>query len=117
AAGGGTMQRVATNISGYCAEPDWSAGDPNKIAFTTRIGRGYQIAVFDLARRTPAKVVSKAPVDAVEPAWLADGRHLVYTERAANSRSICIVDTETGKTTRLSPPQLRQTSQASVWLR
>lgn len=114
---GGTMQRVATNISGYCAEPDWSAGDPNKIAFTTRIGRGYQVAVFDLARRTPTKVVSKAPVDAVEPAWLADGRHLVYTERAANSRSICIVDTETGKTTRLSPPQLRQTSQASVWLR
>lgn len=116
-AGGGSMQRVATNISRYCAEPDWSAGDPNKIAFTMRIGRGYQIAVCDLAGRTPTKQVSKAPVDAVEPAWLADGRHLVYTERAANSRSICILDTETGKTTRLSPAQLKQTSQPSVWLR
>ncbi|CAM3125441.1 PD40 domain-containing protein [Rariglobus hedericola] len=116
-AAGGTGQRLPTNISGYCAEPDWSLGDPNKIAFTTRIGRGYQIAVYDLAGRSPTKVVSKAPVDAVEPAWLADGRHLVYTERAANSRSICILDTETGKTTRLSPPQLKQTSQASVWIR
>lgn len=113
-AAGGMMQRVSTNISGYCAEPDWSMADPNKIAFTMRIGRGYQIAVCDLSGRTPTKQVSKAPVDAVEPAWLADGRHLVYTERSANSRSICILDTETGKTTRLSPAQLRQTSQASV---
>ena len=116
-AGGGTGQRVATNISGYCAEPDWSAGDPNKIAFTTRTGRGYQVAVYDLATRATAKVVSKAPVDAVEPSWLADGRHIVYTERAANSRSIWILDTETGKRTRLSPDALRQTSQASVWIR
>jgi TolB protein len=116
-ASGGSPQRVSTNISGYCAEPDWSAGDPNKIAFTTRIGRGFQIAVYDMSKRTPAKVVSKAPTDAVEPSWLADGRHLIYTERAANTRSIYILDTESGKRTRLSPAQLRQTSQASVWLR
>ena len=115
--GGGTMQRVGTNISGYCAEPDWSVGDPNKIAFTARVGRGFQIAVYDLATRGSAKVVSKAPVDAVQPNWLADGRHLVYTERAANSRSIWILDTESGKRTRVSPEQLKQTSQASVWIR
>jgi TolB protein len=48
---------------------------------------------------------------------LADGRHLIYTERAANSRSINLLDTETGKTTRLSSAQLKQTSQASAWLR
>jgi TolB protein len=116
-AAGGTMQRVPTSISGYCAEPDWSVGDPTKIAFTTRSGSGYQIAVYDMAKRGPAKVVSKAPVDGVEPSWLADGRHLVYTERAANSRSINILDTVTGKTTRLSSSQLKQTSQASAWLR
>lgn len=116
-AAGGQMQRLGTNISGYCAEPDWSAGDPNKIAFTARVGRGFQIAVYDMATRASAKVVSKAPVDAVQPAWLADGRHLVYTERAANSRSIWILDTETGKRTRLSPDQLKQTSQPSVWIR
>lgn len=114
---GGAAQRVPTNISRYCAEPDWSAGDPNKIAFTTRIGKGFQIAVMDLSKRAPAQVVSKAPVDAVEPSWLADGRHLVYTERAPNTRSIWLLDTESGKRTRLSSEQLRQTSQASVWLR
>ena len=114
-AAGGGAQRLPTAISGYCAEPDWSRGDPNKIAFTVRSGRGFQIATYDFSGKTPTKVVSKAPVDAVEPSWLADGRHLVYTERAANSRSLCILDTETGKSTRISPPALRQTSQASVW--
>lgn len=112
--GGGTMQRLGTNISGYCAEPDWSRADPNKISFTARIGGGYQIAVYDMAARS-SKVVSKSPTDAVESSWLADGRHLVYTQRAANSRGIYILDTETGKSTRLSPTQLRQTSQASVF--
>ena len=113
--GGGSAQRLPTVISGYCAEPDWSRGDPNKIAFTVRSGRGFQIAIYDFSGKTPPKVVSKVPTDAVEPSWLADGRHLVYTERAANSRSLCLLDTETGKSTRLSPPSLRQTSQVSVW--
>lgn len=116
-AAGGSMQRLPTSISGYCAEPDWSVGDPTKIAFTVRIGGGYQIAVYDMGKGGSAKVVSKAPVDAVEPCWLADGRHLIYTERSANSRAICLLDTETGKTTRLSTAQLKQTSQASAWLR
>jgi TolB protein len=113
-AAGGPAQRLATNISGYCAEPDWSFGDPNKIAFTTRVGSGYKIAVYDMSKRGAATVVSKAPADAVEPSWMADGRHIIYTERAANSRSIYLLDTETGKRTRLSPTQLRQTSQVSV---
>jgi len=111
---GGSPSRLPTSISGYCAEPDWSVGDPSKIAFTTRSGGGYQIAVFDIVKRTPAKVVSKAPKDAVEPAWLADGRHLLYTERSANNRGICILDTETGKTTRLTQGSGRQLSQVSV---
>ena len=114
-AAGRSAQRLPTNISGYCAEPDWSWGDSNKIAFTMRIGRGYQIGVFDLATRAPAKQVSKAPVDAIEPGWLADGRHLLYTSRAANSRSIWLLDTESGKATRISAPELGQVSQASAW--
>lgn len=114
-AGGGAPQRLPTNISRYCAEPDWSRGDPTKIAFTMRIGSGYQIGVFDLGTRAPAKQVSRAPFDAIEPAWLADGRHLLYTGRAANSRSIWLLDTESGKATRISAPELGQVSQASPW--
>jgi TolB protein len=101
-AGGGTATRLATNISGYCAEPDWSVADPNKIVFTAKIGRGYQIGVFDLATRT-SRIVSKAPTDAIEAVWLADGRHVVCTFRAANTRSLYVLDTESGKATRLSP--------------
>lgn len=111
---GGTASRLPTNISGYCAEPDWSRADANKIAFTMRIGRGFQIGLFDLSTRAAATQVSRAPVDAVEPAWLGDGRHLVFTARAANSRSIWLLDTVGGKATRLSGSELGMVSQANV---
>jgi TolB protein len=112
---GGAPQRLVTNLSRYCAEPDWSKGDVNKIAFTAGMGKGFQIGVLDLSGKTPTKIVSKAAMDAVEPSWLGDGRHLIYTARAANSRSLYILDTETGKSTRISPSAMGQTSQASVW--
>lgn len=110
---GGRMSRLPTNISRYCAEPDWSVADPNKIAFSMRIGRGFQIGLYDRSTREAAKQVSRAPRDAVEPAWLADGRHLLYTARSANQRSIWILDTESGKATQLSPRSLGAVSQAS----
>jgi TolB protein len=106
------MTRLATNISKYCAEPDWSAAEPNKIVFTAGVGRGYQTAVFDLAAKT-SKIVSKAPTDSIEPVWLADGRHIICTFRAANTRSLYILDTESGKATRLSPATMGNTSSAS----
>lgn len=101
-AAGGAARRLSTNISGYCAEPDWSRGNPNLIAFTMRIGKGYQIAVHDLSGRTPTRQVSKAPSDALDPVWLADGRHLVYTQRSPNARSLYLLDTETGRATLLT---------------
>lgn len=113
---GGRASRLPTNISRYCAEPDWSKGDPNKIAFTMRIGRGFQIGLYDRSTRAAAKQVSRAPQDAVEPAWLSDGRHLLYTARSPNQRSIWILDTESGKATRLSPPSLGSASEAAVVL-
>jgi TolB protein len=112
--GGGSASRVATNISGYCAEPDWSTADPDKIAFTVAQKPGFQVAVFDLKTRE-AKVVSRAPMDAIEPSWLPDGRHLVYTRRSANQRELHILDTGSGRSTRVSLPALGQCSQASVW--
>ncbi len=97
-AGGGSAQRVTSGISRYCAEPDWSRADPNKIVFTMAEGKRYQLAVLDL-RTGQSKKVSNAPFDAIEPSWLADGRHVVYTARSANNRRLCILDTETGKST------------------
>lgn len=112
--GGGSMQRVATNISGYCAEPDWSRANPNKIAFTARIGRGYQIAVHDFSRGK-SEQASNAPFDGVEPSWLPDGRHLVYTARDRTTSRICILDTESGASMPISPTSFGPALQASVW--
>jgi TolB protein len=114
AAVGSMPQRLPTNISGYCAEPDWCRWDPNKLAFTTAVGRRYQVAVYNFSTRQ-AEVVSAAALDAIEPCWLADGRHLIYTAREANQRSLWILDTETRKTKRISPSALGQASQASYW--
>ena len=111
-ASGGTMTRLPTDISKYCAEPDWSAGDPNKIVFTAKVGSGYQVAVFDLAART-SKIVSHAPTDAIEPMWMADGRHVICGFRAANTSALYLIDTESGKATRLSPTALGSASSAS----
>lgn len=113
-ADGSGARRLPTNISGYCAEPDWSRGAPNKIAFTFASGKSFQIGVYDLNGRGAAKQVSKAPFDAVEPSWLADGRHLVFTARSANKRSLWLLDTESGKATRLSAEQLGNCSQANA---
>ena len=66
----------------------------------------------DLAAKA-SKVVSKAPTDALEPVWLADGRHVICTYRAANTRSLYLIDTESGKATRLSPAAMGNTSGAS----
>lgn len=108
---GGTPSRVPTKISGYCAEPDWSLANPSKIAFTAKMGSAYQIAVYD-QKAGASKVVTNAPTDAIEAAWLADGRHLICTFRAANTRALWIIDTETGKKTRLSPTSFGNASGA-----
>lgn len=113
---GGGMSRVPTNISGYCAEPDWCKVDANKIAFTIRIGSGYQVAVYDYRTRKSTQV-SRAAFDGVEPCWLADGRHLVYTARDRSSSRICILDTETGRSVAVSPANFGPVIQASAWWR
>ncbi len=100
-ASGGSPRKLA-GLSTYCAEPDWSRGDPNKIAYTFREAGGrFQVGVLDLKTGKSEKV-SKADYDGVEPCWLADGRHLLYTARAAGSRSLAILDTVSGRTVRLT---------------
>jgi TolB protein len=78
-------------------------------------GRGYQIAVYDFSTGR-AETVSQAPLDAIEPCWLADGRHLIYTAREANQRRLILFDTETKRATPVSPSALGKCSQASYWI-
>jgi TolB protein len=115
-ASGGTPQRVSFDVGGYCAEPDWSRAAPNKVAFTMKVGRNYQIGVIDLSKRTGDQV-SKAVFDGIEPSWLPDGRHLVYTARNSITSRVSILDTETGKSTAVSPSSFGPALQASAWSR
>lgn len=111
-ASGGTPQRLMSGF-GYAAEPDWNRANPSKIACTVMVSGRYQIAVYDFTTGRAA-IVSNAGFDGVEPSWLADGRHLVYTARDRNSSVLCILDTETKKSTRISPAD-SAAMQASVW--
>jgi TolB protein len=112
-AAGGAPRRLSVGFT-YAAEPDWSRTNPNKIAFTARVGTRYQIAVYDMAAGK-GQVVSKANFDGIEPSWLADGRHIIYTARDRATSVICILDSETGKSTRISPAD-SSALQAGVWL-
>jgi TolB protein len=94
-AGGGTLKRLPTNISSYCAEPTWNPVDPKLIAFTAASGRAFEVALFDLST-SESHVVSEGVGDAVEPTWMRDGRHLIYTERTPNHRRLVVLDTKTG---------------------
>lgn len=111
-AAGGSMSRVPTDISRYCAEPDWSTADPQKIAFTAAQGRGYQIAVFDF-RTGKSEWATSAPTDAIEAVWLPDARHILCTFRAANTRRLHLVDTLTRKAVPVGPASFGPSGNAS----
>ena len=89
-AGGGTGRRINAG-HGYCTEPDWSP-DGKKVAFCVREGV-FSVAVLDLESGTSRVVVG----DAVDPAWGADSRHLIYSVGDA----IMMLDVPTGKRTRV----------------
>ena len=115
-AAGGTPQRVSYDLGVYCAEPDWSRTNPDKVVFTMRVGANYQIGVLSLSTRRGGQV-SRAAFDGVEPSWLPDARHVVYTARSATTSRVCILDTETGKSTTVSPASFGPALQANVWSR
>lgn len=108
---GGAPQRIQTDISRYCSEPAWNPVDPNKIAFTASIGGGFQIAVYDFKTRSSKQITSGA--SSVEPAWLRDGRHLVFTKREGGRTRLMVVDSETGKVSALHQPGFGDASSAS----
>ncbi len=115
-AAGGPMQRLTYGISSYCSEPDWSRGNPSRIAFTMQTGHNFQIAVYDFSKGQ-SQQVSHAPFDGMGPSWLPDGRHLIYTASTAYASRLCILDTETGKSTPISPSSFGQVLEGSAWSR
>lgn len=112
---GGTMRRIPTNISRYCAEPDWNPRHANLLAFTAATSGRFAVAIYDFNTRQ-SKFVTNGSGDAVEPCWVDDGRHLVYTARTASSSTLMLLDTQTGKATPLGGRSMGRTSQADFWI-
>jgi TolB protein len=111
-AAGGTPRRLPTNVSRYCAEPDWNPVDAKQIAFTAAVSGGFQIALYD-AEAGVAKVLTKAPGAAVEPTWLNDGRHLIFTQRLDGRTRLMLLDSRSGKVSALHTRALGDTSEAT----
>lgn len=110
---GGPMQRIPTRISGYCAEAAWNPRDPNLLAFTCAQAGEFEVAFYDFTRRE-SKVLTRGAGDAVEPVWLPDGRHLIYTRRTPQVRQLMLLDTQTGRAVTLSDPRFGNAWMADV---
>ena len=108
---GGTARRIPTNISSYCSEPVWNPVDENLIAFTAAVRGGFQIALYDAKKRSSELLTSGA--SSLEPTWLRDGRHLVFTQRKGGVIRLMLLDTLTKEVSALHAPSFGEASMAS----
>lgn len=109
---GGRFSHIPTQISGYCAEPDWNHADPDLIAFTVGVGNRFQVATYRFSTRK-SEFLTNERGDGLQPCWLNDGRHLIYTSRNGSDERIFLFDTVTKKRSVLSPAGLGKVNQAS----
>lgn len=111
-ANGGPMRRLPTNVSSYCSEPVWNPVHEHLIAFTAAVSGGFQIALYDSNKRK-SKILTSVANSAVEPAWMNDGRHLVFTQRTGGKTRLMLLDSETGKVSPLHNPSFGDAASAS----
>jgi len=116
-AAGGTPIQLSTG-GGYASEPSWNGVDRNQIAFT-QAGEGTNsVAVLNLAQGTVAVAAQgSAAVAHSRPSWCADGRHLVVQtqRRGTDTYWLSLVDSVTGKVSRLTGDALPGCKQPDCW--
>jgi TolB protein len=110
---GGKMNRIPTQISNYCAEPDWNPVDSSKIAFTAVFKEGFQIVLWDY-KENKSIILTRGVYDSIEPVWLKDGRHIVFTRRVGASKQLMIIDSVTRQESGISSTRFGNVSQADV---
>ena len=113
----GALSRIPTNLSSHCTEASWNPLDSGKIAFTAAVSGGFQVALFDGQQRK-SRFLTAGANDGMQPCWLNDGRHLVFTSRAKNgSKKLMILDTEGvgAKPQALHGPNMGNCSQVSFF--
>lgn len=108
---GGALRPVSTGHS-YSTEPRWNPVVPNQLVFTYQAG-SLRLGLIDLAAGTVTAIETESPAALAHASWCADGRHLV----AAQGGWLSVVDTVTGKVTRLTPSMLGDCSEPDCWTR
>lgn len=86
--------------SGYNDDPSWSP-DGDKIAYTARVGRKFQIKVYDLNTKK-SKQFTFGPGSSEQPAWSPDGRFIVYRHREKEQMQIVTKSINGGKARQLT---------------
>ena len=112
---GGGLTRVATGY-GYSTEPRWNPVFPNQIVFTYQSG-GLGLGLIDLGAEKVGPLPAVSALNLSHASWCADGRPLVATQASASTGWIVVVDSVTGKVTRLSPSSMGDSSEPDCWVR
>lgn len=90
----GALSRVPTNVSRHCSEASWNPRDDRKIAFTAAVGGGFQVCLYDFGTGK-SRILTPGGSDGIQPCWVNDGRHLIYTQRfRSGSQRLMILDAE-----------------------
>ena len=72
------VQRISFGSS-YNDNPAWSP-DGDKIAYTARVNRSFQIKIYDLTTKK-SSVLTKTGGNNEQPTWSPDGRFIAYRHK------------------------------------
>ena len=81
------VERISFGSS-YNDNPAWSP-DGDKIAYTTRVGKRFQIAIYDLKTKKSTIFTNKKG-NSEQPTWSPDGRFLAYRHSGGSKTDIYI---------------------------
>jgi TolB protein len=77
------VERISFNSS-YNDNPAWSP-DGDKIAYTARVGRQFQIKIYNLITKN-STVFTKSIGNKEQPSWSPDGRFLAYRHKKGSKK-------------------------------
>ena len=81
------VERISYNSS-YNDNPAWSP-DGDKIAYTARVGRQFQIKIYNLITKN-STVFTKSIGNKEQPSWSPDGRFLAYRHKKGSTKQTYI---------------------------
>jgi len=74
----GASQRPVDMPGGHVDKPTWAPAPYNEIAFSARVGGGFDIHVYDIATQAVRSVTSGEGSNE-SPAYSANGKHIAFS--------------------------------------